>query len=134
MAPVLRLWRSDWLTADCADQCQLDLGGLAASPREAGKAWSGVKMDDIQGDGDNAQTVAERLADLARINANLTEGDSPFAASARAVGKAWSGGKMDDITVIVAQVQEAAAGQHGLMSTSPITADCRNMQNKKSSA
>ena len=32
--------------------------------------------------------MAERLADLARINAKLTEGDSPLAASARAVGKA----------------------------------------------
>ena len=50
----------------------------------------------FQGDGDNPQTVAEQLADLARINANLTEGDSPFAASARAVGNA------------LAQVQEAA--------------------------
>ena len=90
----------------------------------------------FRGDGDNAQTVAERLADLARINAKLTEGDSPFAASTRAAGKAWSGGKMDDITVIVAQVQEAAVGQHAPMSS--ITADSdttsRNMQNKKSSA
>ena len=56
--------------------------------------------------GDNAQIMAEQLADLARINANLTDGDSPFAASARAAGKAWSGGKMDDITVIVAQVKK----------------------------
>ena len=66
----------------------------------------------FKGDGDSPQTVAQRLADLARINANLTEGDSPFAASARAAGKAWSGGKIDDITVIVAQVQEAAVGPH----------------------
>ena len=86
--------------------------------------------------GDNAQTVAEQLADLARINANLTEGDSPFAASARAVGKVWSGGKMDDITVIVAQVQEAAVGQHALISPTTANSDktCKSMQNKKSSA
>ena len=75
--------------------------------------------------GDNAQTVAERLADLARINANLTEGDSPFAVSARAAGKAWSGGKMDDITVIVAQVQEAVVAQPNPSFTCHLGEPCR---------
>ena len=46
--------------------------------------------------GDSTQKVAEQLADLARVNAKLTEGDSPFAASAREGGKP------------LAQVQEAA--------------------------
>lgn len=79
----------------------------------------------FKGDGDSPQTVAERLAALAHFNAQLTEGDSPFAASARAAGKAWAGGKMDDITVIVAQVQEAAVGQHTPMSLT--TADYAGM-------
>ena len=41
-------------------------------------------------DGDITQTVAERQADLARINAKMTEGVSPFAVSPREAGKAWS--------------------------------------------
>ena len=56
-------------------------------------------MSVFKGVGDSTQKVAEQLANLARINAKLTEGGSPFAASARGAGKA------------LAQVQEAAVAQ-----------------------
>ena len=58
--------------------------------------------------GDSSQLVAEQLAKLAHMNANMTEGDTPFAVGAREAGRPRPGGKMDDISIIVAHVLDAA--------------------------
>ena len=54
-------------------QWWLPAGGLLDNVFEWEKAAAGSVF---RWDGDNAQTVAERLADLARINAKSTEGSS----------------------------------------------------------
>ncbi len=49
--------------------------------------------------------IATRIAQMASVRANATQGRSPFMVAAVQMGYTFSGGKLDDITVVVAVVE-----------------------------
>lgn len=73
------------------------------------------------GNAEEAQAIAQRLAEFAVEVANNERGSSPFAVNARNAGHLFLGGKVDDITIISALVvdpdSESCTAKTGLEDT-----------------
>lgn len=92
-------------------------GDTDGSPKESGAAAStdncsdggSTASDCSPANGEEAQMIAQQLAEFAVKVANDERGASPFAVNAQKAGHLFLGGKVDDITIISALVVDPKA-------------------------
>lgn len=86
----------------------MDASGSVSSTASDG--CSAASDCSVTNDGEEAQGIAQHLAECALKVANDERGTSPFAVNAQNAGHLFIGGKIDDITIIAALVVDPHSG------------------------